>query len=90
MIKILLRPGEMKDPIKHFRKEAKGKLSPLPPQEPLIKVKRNWHPPFFGEPLKYMQEFHKKYSANELYGLPKACQESLDLAFTSSDAKQII
>lgn len=53
-IKTLLRPGEMKACFKHFGKEAGSKLPPLPPQEPLIKVKRNRHPPFFGEALEYM------------------------------------
>ncbi|KAM2068863.1 hypothetical protein ACFX16_000443 [Malus domestica] len=40
--------------------------------------------------MRYMQEFHKKHSPNDLYGLPKTCQESLDLALTYPDAKQII
>ncbi|KAM1292074.1 hypothetical protein ACFX2I_019000 [Malus domestica] len=37
-----------------------------------------------------MKEFHKTYSTNDLYGLPKACQEALDLALTCPDAEQII
>ncbi|KAM2187308.1 hypothetical protein ACFX1X_029612 [Malus domestica] len=37
-----------------------------------------------------MKEFHKKYCANDLYGLSKACQEALDLALTCPDAEQII
>ncbi|KAM2246475.1 hypothetical protein ACFXTI_007290 [Malus domestica] len=37
-----------------------------------------------------MKEFHKKYSANDLYGLPKTCQEALDLALTCPKAKQTI
>ncbi|KAM1975132.1 hypothetical protein ACFX15_039946 [Malus domestica] len=37
-----------------------------------------------------MKEFHKKYSANDLYSLPKTCQEALDLALTCPDAEQII
>ncbi|KAM1011807.1 hypothetical protein ACFX13_047872 [Malus domestica] len=37
-----------------------------------------------------MKEFHKKYSTNDLYGLPKVCQEALDLALTCPDAEQII
>ncbi|KAM2867802.1 hypothetical protein COP2_023677 [Malus domestica] len=37
-----------------------------------------------------MRKFHKKYSTNDLYGLPKACQEALDLALTCLDAEQII
>ncbi|KAM2867362.1 hypothetical protein COP2_023289 [Malus domestica] len=36
-----------------------------------------------------MKEFHKKYYANDLYGLPKACQKALDLALTCPDAEQI-
>ncbi|KAB2603066.1 beta-glucosidase 24-like [Pyrus ussuriensis x Pyrus communis] len=36
------------------------------------------------------KEFHKKHSANNLYGLPKACQEALDLSLTCLNAKQII
>ncbi|KAB2635502.1 plasma membrane ATPase 1-like [Pyrus ussuriensis x Pyrus communis] len=35
--------------------------------------------------LEYMQEFHKKHSANDLYELPKACQEAIDLALTCPD-----
>lgn len=80
----------MKARIEHFRKEAENKLPPLLPQEPLIKVRQNRHPPFFGEVLEYMREFHKKNSANNLYGLPKTCQEFLDLALTGHDAEQII
>lgn len=37
-----------------------------------------------------MQEFHKKYSTNDLYDLPKACQKSFDLALTGPQDKQII
>ncbi|KAM1693977.1 hypothetical protein ACFX13_033878 [Malus domestica] len=37
-----------------------------------------------------MHKFHKEHSANDLYGLPKACQEALDLALTCPDAEQII
>lgn len=37
-----------------------------------------------------MQEFNKKYWANDLYGLPKEFQESVDFALTSSAAEQII
>ncbi|KAM2302548.1 hypothetical protein ACFX1S_033341 [Malus domestica] len=37
-----------------------------------------------------MREFHKKYSANDLYGLRKACQEAPDLALTCPDVEQII
>ena len=72
-IKLLLRPGEMKARIEHFRQEAESKLAPPAIQEPLIKIRRNLHPPFIGEALEYMREFHKKHSANDLYGLPKAC-----------------
>lgn len=43
-IKLLLRPGELKACIK--RKEAESKLPPLPPHEPLIKVRWNHHLPF--------------------------------------------
>ena len=89
-IKLLLRPGEMKAHFKQFKKEAESQLPPLPLKEPLIRVRRNLHPPFLGESLEYMKEFHKKYSANNLYGLPKACQEALDLALTYPDAGQII
>ncbi|KAB2606589.1 short-chain dehydrogenase TIC 32 [Pyrus ussuriensis x Pyrus communis] len=42
------------------------------------------------ESLEYMREFHKKYSTNDLYGLPKACQEAFDLALTCPDVEQII
>ncbi|KAM1912327.1 hypothetical protein ACFX14_000407 [Malus domestica] len=89
-IKLLLRPGEMKAHFKQFKKEAESKLPPLPLKEPLIRVRRNLHPLFLGESLEYMKEFHKKYFANDLYGLPKACQEALDLALTCPDAEQII
>ena len=44
-IKLLIRPGEMKARLEHFRKEAEDKLPPLPVQKPLIKVRRNLHPP---------------------------------------------
>ncbi|KAM1147169.1 hypothetical protein ACFX2I_038859 [Malus domestica] len=37
-----------------------------------------------------MREFHKKHSANNLYGLPKACQDTIDLVQTCPDAEQII
>ncbi|KAM1833651.1 hypothetical protein ACFX13_023446 [Malus domestica] len=37
-----------------------------------------------------MRKFHKKHSANDLYGRPKACQEALDLALTCPDTEQII
>ncbi|KAM1733568.1 hypothetical protein ACFX14_018966 [Malus domestica] len=80
----------MKAHFEHLRKEAKSKLPPVPPQEPLIKVRRNRHPPFFGEALQYIQKLHKKHSANDLYGLQKACQESLDLALTCPDVEHII
>ncbi|KAM1939581.1 hypothetical protein ACFX13_027408 [Malus domestica] len=53
-IKLLFRPGEMKARLEHFRKEAEGKLPPLTPQEPLIKIRQNLHPPFVGEALEYM------------------------------------
>ncbi|KAB2617912.1 beta-glucosidase 24-like [Pyrus ussuriensis x Pyrus communis] len=32
----------------------------------------------------------KKYSANDLYGLPKACQEAVDLALICPNTEQII
>ncbi|KAB2602749.1 hypothetical protein D8674_003754 [Pyrus ussuriensis x Pyrus communis] len=40
--------------------------------------------------LEYMREFHKKHSANDLYGLPKACQDTIDLILTCPNIKQII
>ncbi|KAB2620547.1 beta-glucosidase 24-like [Pyrus ussuriensis x Pyrus communis] len=89
-IKLLLQPEETRACLEHFRQEAERKLSPLPPHEPFIKIRRNLHPLFLGDSLEYMREFHKKYSANDLYGLPKACQEALDLALTCPDAEQII
>ncbi|KAM2088780.1 hypothetical protein ACFX1T_032814 [Malus domestica] len=89
-IKLLLRPGEMKARFEQFKKVVESQLFPLPLKELLIKVQRNLHPPFLGESLEYMKEFHKKYSANDLYELPKACQETLDLALTCPDAEQII
>ncbi|KAM2116954.1 hypothetical protein ACFX1R_010571 [Malus domestica] len=67
-IKLFLWPGEMKVRFKHFRKEVKSKLLSLPPEEPLIKVRRNLHPPFLDESLEYMQEFNKEHSPNVLYG----------------------
>ena len=78
-IKLLLRPGEMKARLEHFKKEVENKLPPLPVEEPLIKIRRNLHPLFLGEALQYMREFHKNHSANDLYGLPKACQDTIDL-----------
>ena len=89
-IKLLVRPGEMKARLEHFKKEAEDKLPPLPVEEPLIKIWRNLHPPFLGEALQYMREFHKNYSANDLYGLPKACQDTIDLVLTCPDAERII
>ena len=53
-IKLLLRLGEMKACLEYFRKEAESELPPLSIQEPLIKVRRNLHPPFLGEALEYM------------------------------------
>ncbi|KAM1325746.1 hypothetical protein PS2_046336 [Malus domestica] len=89
-IKLLLWPGEMKARFEQFKKETESQLPSLPLKDPLIRVRRNLHPLFLSESLKYMKEFHKKYSANNLYGLPKACQEALDLALTYPDAGQII
>ncbi|KAM1850919.1 hypothetical protein ACFX13_015040 [Malus domestica] len=89
-IKLLLRPGEMKARLEHFRQEAESKLVPPAIQEPLIKIRRNLHPPFIGEALEYMREFHKKHSANDLYGLPKACQDTIDLVLICPDAERII
>ncbi|KAM1600636.1 hypothetical protein TB2_024418 [Malus domestica] len=80
----------MKAHFEQFKKEAESQQPPLHLKEPLIKVRRNLHPLFLNESLEYMKEFHKKYSANDLYGLPKACQEALDLALTCPDAEQII
>ncbi|KAB2600687.1 hypothetical protein D8674_038418 [Pyrus ussuriensis x Pyrus communis] len=40
--------------------------------------------------LKYMQEFHKKYSANDLYSLRRAYQDILDLVLACPDAECII
>ncbi|KAM1533966.1 hypothetical protein ACFX10_007816 [Malus domestica] len=37
-IKLLLRPGEMKARLEHFRQEAESKLAPPAIQEPLIKI----------------------------------------------------
>ncbi|KAM1480210.1 hypothetical protein ACFX2I_027381 [Malus domestica] len=86
-IKLLIQPRKMKAHFEQFRKEAESQLSLLPPKEPLIRVRRKL---FLIESLEYMKEFHKKYSANDLNGLPKACQEVLDLALTCPDAEQII
>ncbi|KAM1340099.1 hypothetical protein ACFX2H_038543 [Malus domestica] len=89
-IKLLLRPGKMKARFEHFRQEAECKLPPPTTQELLIKIRRNLHPPFLGEALEYMREFHKKHSANDLYGLSKACQDTIDLVLTCLDAERII
>ncbi|KAM1397320.1 hypothetical protein ACFX2I_014916 [Malus domestica] len=89
-IKLLLQPGEMKTRFEQFKKEAESQLSLLPLKELLIRVRRNLHPQFLGESLEYMKEFHKKYFANDLYGLPKACQEAFDLALTCPVTEQII
>ena len=86
-IKLLIRPGEMKARLEHFKKETEDKLPPLPIEGPLIKIRRNLHPPFLGEALQYMREFHKTHSANDLYGLPKACQDTIDLVLTCPDAR---
>ncbi|KAM1207787.1 hypothetical protein ACFX2G_008392 [Malus domestica] len=80
----------MKARFEQFTKDAESQLPPLPLKEPLIKVRQNLHPPFLDESFEYMKEFHKKYSANDFYGLPKACQEALNLALTCPDAEQII
>ncbi|KAM1751386.1 hypothetical protein ACFX11_009509 [Malus domestica] len=37
-----------------------------------------------------MREFHKKHSANDLYGLLKACQDTIDLVLICPDAERII
>ena len=89
-IKLILRPGEMKARLEYYRKEAESKLPPPPRPEPLIKVKRNLHSPFLGEALEYMREFHRKHSANDLYGLPKACQDTINLVLTCPDVERII
>ena len=89
-IKLFLQPGEIKAHLEHFWKEAKSKLPPLPPQQPLIKVRWHLQPPFLSQALEYMWEFHKKHSPNYLYGLPKAFQETLDSALTCPNAEQII
>ena len=89
-IKLLIRPGEMKARLEHFKKDAEDKLLPLLVEEPLIKVWRNLHPPFLGEALQYMRAFHKTHSVNDLYGLPKACQDTIDLVLTCPDAERII
>ncbi|KAM1794527.1 hypothetical protein ACFX11_034992 [Malus domestica] len=89
-IKLLLRPGEMNARFEHFRQEAESKLPPPTTQAPLIKIRRNLHPPFLGEALEYMREFHKKHSTNDLSGLPKACQDTIDLVLTCPDAERII
>ncbi|KAM2168296.1 hypothetical protein ACFX1Q_037756 [Malus domestica] len=80
----------MKAHLEHFRQEAESKLAPPAIQEPLIKIRRNLHPPFLGEALEYMREFHKKHSANDLYGLPKASQDTIDLVLICLDAERII
>ncbi|KAM1199889.1 hypothetical protein ACFX2J_016208 [Malus domestica] len=89
-IKLLLRPGEMKARLEFFRQEAESKFAPPAIQGPLIKIRRNLHPPFLGEALEYMREFHKKHSANDLYGLPKACQDTIDLVLTCPDTERVI
>ncbi|KAM2797691.1 hypothetical protein COP1_002733 [Malus domestica] len=38
----------------------------------------------------YYMQFHKKHSSNDLYGLPKACQDTIDLVLTCPDAERII
>ncbi|KAB2604032.1 hypothetical protein D8674_042381 [Pyrus ussuriensis x Pyrus communis] len=76
-IKILLRPGETRARLEHFTQEAERKLSPLPPREPFIKS------------LEYMREFHKKYSANDLYGLPKAYIDTAELPFSLDDLQHL-
>ncbi|KAM1457004.1 hypothetical protein ACFX13_035085 [Malus domestica] len=80
----------MKARLEHFRQEAESKLAPPAIQEPLIKIRRNLHPPFLGEALEYMREFHKKHSPNDLYGLSKACQDTIDLVLTCPDTERII
>lgn len=35
-----------------------------------------------------MIEFYKKYSAHDLYGFPKECQDCIDLALTSPTAEE--
>ena len=42
---------------------------------------------FFDKALAYMREFHKRYSTNDLYGIPKECQKSIDLAFNKSSCQ---
>lgn len=89
-IKLFLWPREMKAHLEHFWKEVESKLPLLPTQEPLIKVRRNLHPPFLSEALEYMREFHKKHSMNDLYGLPKACQDNIGLVLTCPNAERVI
>ncbi|KAM2661192.1 hypothetical protein EV2_023530 [Malus domestica] len=74
----------------HFRQEAESKLPSPATREPLIKIRHNLHPPFLGKALAYMRKFHKKHLANDLYGLPKACQYTIDLVLTCPDAERII
>ncbi|KAM2856051.1 hypothetical protein PS2_000458 [Malus domestica] len=74
-IKLLLRLEEMKARFEHFRQEAESKLPPPTTQAPLIKIRWNLHPPFLEEALEYMREFHKKHSANDLYGLKARFQD---------------
>ncbi|KAM2372833.1 hypothetical protein ACFX1X_047517 [Malus domestica] len=50
-IKVLLRLDEMKAHFEQFKKETESQLPPLPLKEPLIKVRRNLHPPFLDESL---------------------------------------
>ncbi|KAB2617461.1 hypothetical protein D8674_013330 [Pyrus ussuriensis x Pyrus communis] len=61
------------------------------PKEKLLRTERPRQTPTTAAPSqKYMQEFHKKHSANDLYGLPKACQDILNLILTCPDAERII
>ncbi|KAM2380721.1 hypothetical protein ACFX1X_041847 [Malus domestica] len=66
------------------------RLGPKVRMEETLSVRQrlDFDAPFYDED--YYIQFHKIHSANDLYGLPKACQYTIDLVLTFPDAERII
>ncbi|KAM1569509.1 hypothetical protein ACFX10_034622 [Malus domestica] len=57
-------------------------------EKPSVRWRLDFDAPFYNED--YYAQFHKKHSGNDLYGLQKACQDTIDLFLTCLDAERII